>query len=62
MDMLTSRSDSLSNELRKLNWANGLWTRDKLQLSGETSDYINLGKTGPRVSRICLGCMTLEEE
>ena len=22
-------------------------------------DYVNLGKTGLKVSRICLGCMTL---
>jgi 1-deoxyxylulose-5-phosphate synthase len=26
--------------------------------SGETMDYVNLGKTGLKVSRICLGCMS----
>jgi aryl-alcohol dehydrogenase-like predicted oxidoreductase len=31
--------------------------RFKLE-SGEAMDYVNLGKTGLKVSRICLGCMT----
>jgi hypothetical protein len=24
----------------------------------QTMDYVKLGQTGPKVSRICLGCMT----
>jgi len=32
--------------------------RNGLRHTGETMDYINLGKTGLKVSRICLGCMT----
>jgi aryl-alcohol dehydrogenase-like predicted oxidoreductase len=31
---------------------------DITMLDGEEMDYVNLGKTGLKVSRICLGCMT----
>jgi hypothetical protein len=33
-------------------------TSDSKESSGSTMDYINPGKTGLKVSRICLGCMT----
>src|SRR6202021_1171755 len=29
--------------------------------AGETMEYVNFGKTGLKVSRICLGCMTYGE-
>src|SRR6202790_5459592 len=55
-----------SGHPRKHNWNGTLTTRVvtnhsdlKHQIcSGEKMDYINLGKTGLKVSRICLGCMT----
>jgi aryl-alcohol dehydrogenase-like predicted oxidoreductase len=36
----------------------GQWYGLHQQVPGEVMNYINLGKTGLKVSRICLGCMT----
>src|ERR1700729_1833744 len=37
------------------------WTQDRIERYGSAvhdMEYVNLGKTGLKVSRICLGCMS----
>jgi 1-deoxyxylulose-5-phosphate synthase len=53
-DLPSTAPELISNATKECCISNG----ELKNHSGEIMDYVNLGKTGLKVSRICLGCMT----